>query len=159
MPVRGQNITLRDAGPEDLPFLYRVYAGTRTEELDQTGWDEAQKEAFLRMQFEAQHRHYHEHFREASYQIVEREGHPIGRLYLDRRPDEIRIIDIALLPRERRAGIGGALMREILDEAAAAGKPVRIHVERNNPAMRLYHRLGFRQIEDQGVYLFMQWNP
>jgi ribosomal protein S18 acetylase RimI-like enzyme len=84
---------------------------------------------------------------------------PIGRLYLDRREAEIRIIDIALLTSERRNGVGGALLREVLTEARAAGKAVRIHVERNNPALRLYHRLGFNEIEDQGVYYLMEWRP
>ncbi len=59
----------------------------------------------------------------------------------------------------RRAGIGGALLREILGEAAMTGKAVRIHVERNNLALGLYHRLGFQEIDDQGVYLLMEWSP
>lgn len=153
------SVTLRLITEEDQPFLYRVYAGTRTEELAQVPWDDGEKQAFLRMQFEAQHHHYQQHFQDAEYQIIEREGRPIGRLYLDRRPDEFRVIDIALLPEERRGGIGGALLEQILEEAALAGKPVRIHVERNNPALRLYHRLGFQQVEDQGVYFLMEWQP
>ena len=55
--------------------------------------------------------------------------------------------------------MGSLLMRRILDEAADKGVPVRIHVERNNPALHLYHRLGFQQVDDQGVYFLMQWNP
>ena len=141
----------------DLPFILRVYASTREEELAMTPWDDAEKESFLKMQFDAQHSHYQQHFPNASYQIIERKGEPIGRLYLDRRPDELRIIDIALLSEQRGTGIGGALMRQVLDEAALLGKPVRIHVERNNPAMHLYERLGFRQVEDQGVYWLMEW--
>ena len=143
----------------DLPFLKRVYAGTRSEELAQTPWSDAEKEAFVKMQFEAQHDFYQKQFPTASYQIIEKEGEAIGRFYLDRRPDELRVIDIALLPEERGAGIGGRLMRDVLDEAALTGKPVRIHVERNNPAMKLYDRLGFRKVEDQGVYWLMEWSP
>ena len=152
-------VTLRPMVEDDLPFLRQVYSGTRTEELQQTGWDDSEKESFLQMQFDAQHSHYLKHFPHASFEIIEKEGRPIGRLYLDRRPKEVRIIDIALLPEERGAGIGGALMQQVLDEAAAVGKPVRIHVERNNPAMRLYDRLGFQEIEDQGVYWLMEWAP
>ena len=150
-------INLRPMNDDDLPFLRRVYASTRAEELAMTPWDESEKESFLKMQFEAQHSHYQKHFPHASYQIIEKEGAPIGRLYLDRRPYELRIIDIALLSEQRGAGIGGALMQTVLDEAALLGKPVRIHVERNNPAMHLYDRLGFRQVEDQGVYWLMEW--
>ena len=151
-------IKLRPMTGGDLPFLRRVYASTREEELAMTPWDDAEKESFLKMQFEAQHSHYQQHFPHASYQIIEKENEPIGRLYLDRRPDELRIIDIALLSEQRGTGIGGALMRQVLDEAALLGKPVRIHVERHNPAMHLYERLGFRQVEDQGVYWLMEWN-
>lgn len=156
-PLNG--VTLRPMTDADLPFLHQVYAGTRADELAQTAWSHEEKQAFLDLQFQAQHSHYQKHFPEASYQIIEQVGEPIGRLYLDRRPEELRIIDIALLPEERGGGIGGALMRRILDEAALVGKPVRIHVERNNPAMRLYDRLGFCKVEDQGVYWLMEWLP
>ncbi len=91
--------------------------------------------------------------------IVEKDGEPIGRLYIDRREDEHRLIDIALLPEWRGKGVGSELMRGVLDEAREAGKLVRIHVEQNNPAMRLYKRLGFEEIEDQGVYRLMEWRP
>ncbi len=158
-PSARPGVTLRAMRARDKPFLYRVYASTRTEELAVVDWSEAEKAAFLAQQFEAQHRYYQEQFPDAAFQVIERDGEPIGRLYLDRRAEEIRIIDIALLPAHRRAGIGGALLREILAEAAAAGKAVRIHVEHNNPALGLYHRLGFKEIEDQEVYLLMQWSP
>ena len=156
-PLNG--VTLRPMTDADLSFLHRVYAGTRADELTQAPWSDEEKQSFVEMQFNAQHTHYQKHFPEASYEIIEQVGEPIGRLYLDRRPDEVRIIDIALLPEKRRAGIGGALMRRILDDAALVGKPVRIHVERNNPAMHLYDRLGFRKVEDQGVYWLMEWLP
>jgi len=152
-------VNLRPITDADSAFLRRVYAGTREEELKQAPWSDEEKQAFLDMQFHAQHTHYQKHFPEASYDVIEQAGEPIGRLYLDRRPGELRIIDIALLPEKRGGGIGGGLMRQILDEAAISGKPVRIHVERNNPAMRLYTRLGFQKVEDQGVYWLMEWLP
>lgn len=152
-------ITLRPIRAEDDAFLRRVYAGTRAEELAATGWDDAQQQAFLRMQFDAQHGYYREQFADASYDLIEADGAAIGRLYVDRRADEIRIIDIALLPERRGAGIGGRLMRGLLAEAQQAGKPVRIHVERNNPARRLYERLGFVRRGDTGVYYLMEWTP
>ena len=122
-------------------------------------WSDDEKAAFLQMQFDAQHRFYMEQFANADYQVVLVDGTPAGRLYLDRRADEIRIVDIALLPAHRGRGVGGRLMGRVLDEAASKGLAVRIHVERNNPALRLYRRLGFTQVEDQGVYLLMQWLP
>ena len=151
------SINLRPIVPEDEAFLYQVYAGTRTEELAVTGWDEAQKEQFLRMQFHAQHRYYQETFPDACYQVIASEEHLAGRLYVDRRPEEIGIIDIALLPAYRGLGIGSVLLKEILAEASAARKPVRIYVERFNRALRLYERLGFRMIGDTGVYFHLEW--
>lgn len=122
-------------------------------------WTAEQKSAFLAQQFDAQHHYYHEHFPSADYLVVERDGTSIGRIYLDRRKDELRLIDIALVPEARNQGLGGALLLDLLDEAQAASLPVRIHVEKNNPAMRLYLKLGFEPLEDQGVYQLMEWRP
>ncbi|MGH8603206.1 MAG: GNAT family N-acetyltransferase, partial [Gammaproteobacteria bacterium] len=77
---------------------------------------------------------------------------PVGRLYLARWPSEIRIVDLALLPAHRNAGIGTRILSDLLAEAGRAGKPVRIHVEKLNPALRLYERLAFTRIADKGVY-------
>jgi ribosomal protein S18 acetylase RimI-like enzyme len=153
------SLCLRAVVPDDLEFLYQVYAGTRAEELAATGWDDAQKEQFLRMQFDAQHRYYHEAFSAASYQVILCDGERAGRLYVDRRAEEIAIIDIALLPEWRGRGIGGILLRDIAEEATRAGKPVRIYVERFNRALTLYQRFGFRKIGDTGVYYHMEWSP
>lgn len=152
-------VTLRQETRGDHEFLRRVYASTRETEMALTPWRRDEIDSFLDMQFEAQHGYYRKQFPDAEFLIIERGAQPIGRLYLDRRQEEIRIIDIALLTSERRNGIGGALLREVLAEARAAAKPVRIHVERNNPALQLYHRLGFKEIEDQGVYYLMEWRP
>lgn len=152
-------VHLRPVDDGDWPFLYRVYASTRAEELARTGWSHADKQAFLSMQFEAQRRYYSEHFKDAVFQVIEIDGQSAGRLYLDRRADELRVIDIALLPEFRGAGVGSKLMSDILDEGRDAGLLVRIHVEHENPAMRLYQRLGFRRVEKQGVYFLMEWTP
>lgn len=152
-------IQLRPAVDADLEFLYEVYASTRTEELAVTGWDAVQKEQFLRMQFRAQHVYYHDQWPNAAYQVVSWEGRPVGRFYVDRRESELAVLDIALLPDFRRNGIGGHLMRSVLAEATTVGHPVRIYVEHVNPAMGLYERLGFRRIDDTGVYFQMEWNP
>lgn len=154
-----RTIAFRPVTPEDVEFLYSVYASTRAEELSVLPWDETQKESFLRMQFRAQHDFYREQFPQARFDIILMNRKPIGRLYLEQRQDEIRIIDIALLTKYRGRGIGSGLMREILAQGQNAGLPVRIHVEKNNKALRLYYRLGFREIEDQGVYCLMEWVP
>jgi len=150
------SIALRPVAEGDESFLYEVYASTRQEELAPVPWTEAQKAAFLRMQFEAQRRYYHENYPDAAFLVILRDGRPAGRLYVDRRPDGIRIVDIALLPEQRGAGIGTALLGELLAEGDREGKPVSLHVEHFNPALRLYERLGFRRIADTGVYYLLE---
>jgi GNAT superfamily N-acetyltransferase len=151
------SLSLRPITPEDDSFLRRLFASTRAEEMAITGWSDDQKSAFCRMQFDAQSAHYRKHYADASFDIIERDGVAAGRLLVWRSGKEILIVDIALLPEHRGAGIGTKLLRELQDEAKAAGKPLTIHVERYNPALRLYERLGFTQIEDKGVYLLMEW--
>jgi ribosomal protein S18 acetylase RimI-like enzyme len=151
-------ITLRPMRPGDLDFARQVYASTRADELAVLiDWTAQQKADFLDMQFEAQHTYYQQVFADAAYLIIMQGKRRIGRLYLDRRPDEIRVIDIALLPAFRGRGIGSRLMGDILAEGRRESLPVRIHVERNNPAMRLYRRLGFRPVDEHGIYYLMEW--
>jgi ribosomal protein S18 acetylase RimI-like enzyme len=148
---------LRSIRPDDDAFLLALYASTREQELAVLPWDAAQKAAFLRMQFDAQHAQYQEVYGGAAFDVILVDGQPAGRLYVARKEEEIRIVDIALMPEFCNRGIGTTLLRGLQAEAAAAGKPLRIHVERFNPALRLYERLGFREIADRGVYLFMEW--
>jgi ribosomal protein S18 acetylase RimI-like enzyme len=143
----------------DLPFLARLYASTRAEELAPLPLSEAQKAAFLEAQFQLQHAHYRKYYPKADWLVIARDGVDIGRLYIEHWPTQHRIIDIALLPEHRGAGAGEALLRDLMDEAAAAAKDVSIHVEKHNPAMRLYRRLGFVTEEDKGVYDLMRWTP
>ena len=149
----------RPQQPTDRDFLARLYASTREPEMAATGWAPVQVQAFLEQQFEAQSRFYRERFGRASFEVLLLQSQPVGRLYVERREDEIRIIDIALLPEYRGRGFGAALVGELLAEAAAIGCPVRIHVEQYNPALAWYQRLGFRAIGDQGVYYLMEWRP
>ena len=152
-------IRFRTAQDSDLPFFFALYASTREEELAQVDWSSDQIDAFLRMQFEAQHRYYHEQYPDADYLVVQKDDVDIGRIYLHRRADELRLIDIALIPESRNQGLGGQLLRDLLDEGQASALPVRIHVETYNPAMHLYLRLGFNPVEDEGVYQLMEWQP
>jgi ribosomal protein S18 acetylase RimI-like enzyme len=152
-----KNVSLRAACPEDEGFLLSVYASTRSEELAPLPWSAVEKAAFLAQQGAAQHQHYRTYYKEAQYQVVLLDGEAIGRLYLARWPGEIRIMDIALLPGYRNAGIGTQLIAGIFEEAALSGKSVSVHVESFNPARRLYDRLGFREVEDKGVYRLLRW--
>lgn len=156
-------LSYRPIGDDDLPFLAELYASTRREEVARTPWSEEERERFLAWQFEAQHAHYQEHYPDCEFLVIEEEriGRrvPIGRLYLDRWDDEMRLVDVALLPEARGKGHGTAILERILAEGAERGLPVSIHVESENPALRLYQRLGFRHVDTNGVYHLMRWEP
>ena len=151
-----RDVSLRPIRDDDLDFLCRVYASTRMEELAGVPWTPEQKQVFLRFQFDAQHRYYQENYAGSTFDVVLVDGEPAGRLYVARWEKEIRIVDVAMLPEHRGRGIGSRLLAAVLAEGDEAGKPVSIHVEASNPARRLYERLGFRQVEDKGVYVLMR---
>lgn len=157
--MSGVQILTRQVTPGDRDFLAAVYASTRAEELQATDWTDEQKAQFCQMQFDAQDAHYRQHYSSAEYLVIEVAGVPAGRLYVDRWPREIRVMDIALLPSHRGLGIGTHLLRQLIDEAKLSAKLLSIHVERLNPALNLYQRLGFRLAEDKGVYLLLEWRP
>lgn len=150
---------LRPITDDDREFLFRLYASTRAEELRAVDWSDAQKEAFLRMQFDAQHHAYTTNYPGAELSVVLVDGVPAGRLYLHQREDELRIVDVALMPEHRGRGLGGELLRQVQQRAQALGLAARIHVELYNPAQRLYARLGFVKIGESGVYHLLEWKP
>ena len=154
------NITLRPVTTGDQAFLFRAYAGTRLHELADLGWSDAQKHEFIDFQFRAQHADYTERFPDAEHSIVLRDGEAVGRVWIDRREEEIRLLDIALLPERQSQGIGGELLSRLQAEAGEAGKPLRHSVAKDNPdALRFYRRLGFTVVEDWGMHELMEWIP
>lgn len=154
-----KEISLRPVEQADDEFLLSVYASTRADEVARVPWTSEQKDAFVRMQFEAQRRHYAAQYPKATHQIICLEGTPVGRLYLSRGRDGFHILDITVLPQFRNAGTGSFLIRELLDEAGKAGKPVTIYVETFNPSLRLFSRLGFQKVEEAGFQFLLQWIP
>jgi len=156
---RTMAITRRDAGPEDEPFLFQVFACTRAAELAQVPWSDEQRAAFLTMQFTAQHSYYHEHYPDAAYQVILRDDEPVGRLYVRREKERIRILDITVLPDHRNAGIGRGLIQSLLDEAAEAKQKVQIYVESFNPSLALFQKMNFSQLEEDGFNLLLEWRP
>lgn len=154
-----RGLSRRPETDADEAFLRGLYASTRAAELAPVPWDEAVKAAFLRQQFDAQRLHYRREFPQAAFDVLLRDAEPIGRLYLDRSGPEWQLLDIALLPEQCGAGLGTLLLRALLAEAGASNAPVLLHVETFNPARRLYARLGFVPLADEGVYLRMAWHP
>lgn len=122
-------------------------------------WSDAEKEAFLRMQFRAQSAHYAKSYPAGSFDIIMSGGQPAGRLITNRTADRLHVVDIALLPEFRGQGIGTYFLQSLIDEARAKGIKTTIYVEFVNPAQRLYFRLGFQKVEEQGVHWLLELSP
>ena len=150
---------LRPATGDDRPFLLALYAGTREPELVAAGWDDAVRDAFVEQQFGAREAQLRARYPGATLEVVEVDGQPAGRLHVDRGRDDIRLVDIALAPRFRRAGVGTQLLNELAAEADASGRTLSLHVEPASPARALYERLGFRAVAERGVHLLMRRAP
>jgi GNAT superfamily N-acetyltransferase len=151
-------VKLRPAVPDDNSFLFQVYASTRSEEMAAWGWNAAQQDGFLRMQFMAMQNGYGGQFPQADSDIVLLDEKPVGRFMLNRTDEEIRLVDLALLPEVYGKGIGTLLLKQVLDEAAATARPCRLRVLQTNlGAIRLYQRMGFVSISEDAIYVEMEW--
>lgn len=153
----GGSISLQPQRPGDDAFLLEVYASTREDELDRTGWDADTRSAFVKMQFNTMQRGYATMFPRGQFSIILLHNRPIGRLVVNRADPEIRVVDIALLPSYRGQGIGTFLLQQLLLEAGQAGKSVCLHVLKTGRAARHYQRLGFLKVGEEGLYDQMQW--
>jgi GNAT superfamily N-acetyltransferase len=154
----GGKLTLRPVTKEDEPFLVSLYGGTREAELSQVEWAEGQREVFVRWQFDMQRREYDARFPDARYQIILIDGQPAGRIWVGEDDEQLRLLDIALLPQFQKRGAGTILLQELMKEAGIVGKYLRHMVfVLNDDAHRFYERLGFVIIEDMGAYKHMEW--
>jgi ribosomal protein S18 acetylase RimI-like enzyme len=158
--LRERGLGVRAAVEADLPFLARLYAHTRDEELAAVPWPDDVRQAFIANQFALQHRHYVQHFPDADFLVIHQDGLGVGRFYLARDGEDDLVVDITLLPDWRGLGIGRALIEAAAQQASARGHGLHLHVLHTNPAARrLYERLGFRIDADTGTHLHMRRAP
>lgn len=149
-------LQLKAMEQKDIPFLYEVYKSTRIDELAVVNWTKNEMENFFIMQFNLQHRQYMENYKNANFDIIFFNDLPVGRLYVERARKDIRIIDIAILKEYRRKGIGSTLISALIEESERTKLPLSLHVERDNPIMPFYKKIGFKELEDRGIYIFME---
>lgn len=157
--LAARGVTLRLRRLSDADFVRDVYVAYRWDEIKAAGWPPEVALTFLHDQYRLQSLHYDKHYPGAAWGIVEVDGQPAGRLYLQiDSTGDLRIIDIALMPAYRSRGMGGGLLAAVQDQARAIGAAkVSIHVEKQNPALRLYKRLGFQPVKDTDVYHLLEW--
>jgi GNAT superfamily N-acetyltransferase len=149
-------LQLRPEDSGDAEFLLDLYLSVRWPELECTHWPDAAKQAFLASQFQIQTQQYRAHYPGMERWVVESGAGPVGRLYLLATEEELRLVDISLLPEWRNRGVGTALLEQLGRQADALGMPLRLHVEEHNPARRLYRRLGFEERETSGLYWLLE---
>lgn len=151
------SVSLRPVTADDGSLLLAIYRSTRAEELALVSWwSDDQKAAFVQMQLEAQHAHYRNTFPQAEYSVVMVHDRAVGRLYTAEMENELRILDLTLLPEERNAGIGTGILTQLLQACESQQKALSIHVESFNPSIGLLERLGFRKVSENGFYFLMQ---
>jgi GNAT superfamily N-acetyltransferase len=155
----GSALSLKTVTADDDSFLLSVYASTRAEELAQVEWEPGHQEAFVKWQFEMQRREYETRFPDAEYDVIEIDGKPAGRIWIGRTKEQIRLLDIALLPEFQNRGAGTLLIRNLIEEARATNHRLSHALFiLNNDAGRFYEKLGFVVTEDLGGgYKNMVW--
>ena len=160
MPKREvAGVSLRPVGRDDEAFLREVFTSTRPDIMGHSGLTEAQKKGLVEMQFNAQDSQYRANYPGAEFMVIEHKGQGVGRLYIHRLEKEIRIMDIAILPEFRGEGMGTLILNDLIDESIDSKRVLTIHVEKNNPAMSLYERLGFEAEKEVGLHIFMSRRP
>jgi len=153
-------VFLRAASPDDETFLDALYTDRRAPELAPLGWDEARQRAFLAMQFQAQQAGYAASYPAADHWLVGVGTEAVGRLLVDRGPDEHRVVDVVIRGDHRGLGIGTALMQQVMVDAASASLPVGLSVLAHDARLvAWYQRLGFVPTGEQGPNLSMVWSP
>ena len=158
-PKAHPEIALRPVVSGDHDFLVEIYGTTRAEEMAMVPWTDEQRQLFIRSQFDAQQTHYGQKYPTAAHDVILFEGEKVGQLYVARLDQEIRIVDITVIPTRRNRGIGSYLIKQVLDEAQHKNKRARIYVEEFNPSLNLFNRLGFKMREQHGFHLLMEWTP
>lgn len=140
----------------DEAFLFELYASVREEEMKLWGWDRAQQEMFLRLQFEMQRRSYEMQFPGLIERLIWLGDERAGRLMTAASEEAVRVVDIALLGAYRNQGIGTQVLKEACRQASEANLPVRLTVRNDNRARRLYERLGFAEVGRDEMNAYME---
>jgi ribosomal protein S18 acetylase RimI-like enzyme len=152
-------LTVRPVLMEDEDFVSHLFADARKEQFFFTGWPQEQLHVFLKMQFEAQKRSYLLQNPSAIHEIIVYGSDPIGRLITDVTDSSIHILDISLCSAYRNQGFGTHLIERLKESAISQRKNLTLYVFQNNPAQKLYLRLGFTITKNETPYDRMEWEP
>lgn len=152
-------IVIKPINKNDFKFLKDVYRSTREHELIMYEWTEEQKNQFVEFQFNAQHSHYQNTYNKAELNLILVNKTKAGRLYFLESVEEIRLIDISLLPKFRGKGVGTKILKDFIEKSNKKDKVLNLHVLQNNPALKLYKRMGFKITKTNSPHYFMERLP
>jgi GNAT superfamily N-acetyltransferase len=156
----GSLVSVRPREAADEDYLFPLYCAIRAPEFASVPMPDALKQQIFRMQYDAQIGTYSARFPGSDYNVILRAGQPVGRIWVARLADEIRLVDIALAPEARNVGIGTFLVSSLQSVAREAGKPIRCTVHRESPAsLRFHMRLGFVISSENQTDYRLEWDP
>jgi GNAT superfamily N-acetyltransferase len=146
----GRALELRSAADSDFETVFAVTMATMRAYVEATWgvWDEAEHRTRIRASFDP-----------STHRLVHVDGQLAGVLAVEEHPEHVQLVKVFLLPPFQGRGIGTRLVRQVMAQAAAQGRPVRLRVLRVNPAQRLYLRLGFVITDETPERLYMEWRP
>ena len=152
-------IQLRPVEEKDAAFIEAVYRTTREAELHLTNWSEHQKNAFISMQSAAQLADYKTKCPGARFQVIIYNKKDAGRFFTCETENDIRLLDITILPEFTGKGIGTNLLHRLIQRSTKVQKKISLYVLASSPAIKLYQRLGFIHIKSNGLYYYMEREP
>lgn len=153
-------LTFRPVQQADEPLLYDLFCSVRAPQFARANLTAEQQQQLLRHQFLAMHASYAQHYPHGGHYIVEQNGEPIGRVYVNESNEELRLLDIIIARSRRNQGVGARVLQQMIERSNATGKPIRFYVWQDNvDAQRFYERLGFNQVRDDQSYLLYERRP
>jgi len=156
---KAANVSLRPEMSEDVPFLEELFIANKD---DAEGWRQllpAERTRLLKEQSALQRIHYRKFYPQAWFTIIEVEGKPAGRLCVNQSRQEMRVVDISILPEYCQHGIGSRLIQQVITESTRLKSPLRLCAELGSAVHTFYKKLGFREIKRDGTHIHYQWAP
>jgi ribosomal protein S18 acetylase RimI-like enzyme len=151
-------LSLRCIGSEDQDFLNALYADSRPE-LQALRSDPDTFASIIAMQQQMQYKGLTQRFPNAQYWLVLSQSEAVGRLILDWGDHDLRLVDIAIVSAAQRQGIASALLKALQQAASRCGRNMSLTVSQTNaPAQALYLSLGFKQHQDDGLFVQLFWS-
>lgn len=141
-----RQIDLQQAKAEHYDFCLHLFLLTMRPYMQELGvWDEQEQRSSLAAQWKLD-----------EVRIISVDGNDAGWLQAAELPTEIRLQKFFILPEYQRSGIGSEVLSQLLATWKPTGKKIVLRVLKNNPARRLYERLGFSVIAEAGVVFRMR---